>query len=524
MYHDRQRGLALYQTGEQGRILGTILSSRAVNDHFVAVPTDLHSLQLATWLRLPVPPVIDDQNYDWPHAPGITPLPHQKVMANFCVLNPHCFNLSDMGTMKTLATLWAADWLMRRYPGLKALIVAPLSTLRVVWEAAIFHHFLGKRRCVVLDGSAQRRSEMLGQKADFYIVNYEGTCIGAKGSQPAKFSGELFARRDIQLVVIDEASAYKHPSTRRHRIARRLFADRAFLWLLTGTPTAQSHLDAYGIARLVNNAYGESYTSFLNRTTVPIGRFKRIPTREAAAQARKLLRPAIRYDIRDVWDGPELTTQQREIDLTVEQKKHLRDLRAKLVVELESGTLISPANEAACRTKYLQIVLGAIYDSEHTYHIIDAGPRVRGLIELLEQAPSKVLILSPFTSICELLYSALHQWDRVLVTGATSSMARAEIFNAFQSTDKPTVIIADPGCLAHGVDLFAAQTVVWYGPTDKTEVYLQANRRAHRPGQRYPVTVVQMTATPLEREIFKRLQANQALQGLLLNMVKEGRL
>ena len=78
--------------------------------------------------------------------------------------------------------------------------------------------------------------------------------------------------------------------------------------------------------------------------------------------------------------------------------------------------------------------------------------------------------------------------------------------------------------MAHGLDLWQAQSVVWYGPTDRTELYLQANRRAHRPGQKHPVTVVQIVSNKLEREIYRRLESNESLQGVLLQMVREGKI
>ena len=61
---------------------------------------------------------------------------------------------------------------------------------------------------------------------------------------------------------------------------------------------------------------------------------------------------------------------------------------------------------------------------------------------------------------------------------------------------------------------------VWYGPVDKTELYLQANKRAHRPGQKYPVTVVQIVSNKLEQEIFRRLETNTSLQGALLDAIR----
>jgi SNF2 family DNA or RNA helicase len=69
-----------------------------------------------------------------------------------------------------------------------------------------------------------------------------------------------------------------------------------------------------------------------------------------------------------------------------------------------------------------------------------------------------------------------------------------------------------------------AQTVVWLGPTDKAELYVQANKRAHRPGQKFPVVIVQIVATELEREIFRRLENNLSLQGALLDAIKRGEL
>src|SRR5260370_32892750 len=107
LYHDSSRNLLVYQTSAPAHILNHVGKARPINGEHVAVPINLFNLQLLRRLEVPVVPIIQD--YDWPHAPGITPLAHQKMMANFMVLHPYSFNLSDMGTMKTLSTLWACD-------------------------------------------------------------------------------------------------------------------------------------------------------------------------------------------------------------------------------------------------------------------------------------------------------------------------------------------------------------------------------------------------------------------------------
>lgn len=527
LYHDIARDLLIYRTPEPERITRHIAAAKRLNGEIVVVPNTLWHCQLLRWLDLPIVPPMAD--YDWPCAPGITPLDHQKLMANFMVSHPRSFNLSDMGTMKTLATLWAADWLMDQYkPGeCRALVVAPLSILQSVWGQAISRNLIGRRSFRIIHGSAAARSERLREPADFYIINFDGVGVGAHTRKRFELDGlskELALRADIQIVIVDEARNYHDSRTKRARIAKMVFGDRPYLWLLTGTPTPNGPLDAYGQAKLVNNAFGESWTGYRNRVMMQISSFKWVPRQNANEAARKLLSPAIRFDIRDVWNGPELTTQQREVELTPEQHKQMKALKRELMIEVAGGKMISATNEAAARTKFMQISLGAIYDAEHKWHLIDAAPRLNELKQVLQNAPGKVLIFVPLTSVVNLLYRELKEWTREIVNGDTTARERGRIFTSFQTTDYPRVLIADPGCMAHGLDLWAAQTVVWYGPTDKTELYLQANKRAHRPGQKYPVTVVQIVSNKLEKEIFRRLENNESLQGALLQMVREDKL
>jgi len=76
--------------------------------------------------------------------------------------------------------------------------------------------------------------------------------------------------------------------------------------------------------------------------------------------------------------------------------------------------------------------------------------------------------------------------------------------------------------MAHGLTLTAASCIIWFAPTDRTELYLQANKRIDRPGQTKTNIVIQLAATKIEREIFRRLEANESMQGLVLQLAKEG--
>jgi SNF2 family DNA or RNA helicase len=511
-----------------GAPLHALPEAKQINGQFFAVPAKLAALQTLRYYNYPVPEAMT--GYDWPIKRGWKALAHQKVMANFMVLHRRCFNLSDPGTMKTMAALWAADWLMRQHPkgSFRALIVAPLSILERTWVDAIADNLLGRRTFDVLHGSAQKRINILQHSnADFLIVNFDGVGIGSHVVRRALyldgFAKVLAERDDIKLAIVDEATAYKDAQTKRHRLARLIFGEKPCLWLMTGTPTPQAPTDAYGLGKLVNKAFGKSFTTFRNETMMQVSQYKWMPRRDGYEQARKLLTPAIRFAIEDVWDGPEMTVEQRQVELTPEQKKALLELKRDVQLRLKDGTMLSVPNEAALRSKFLQIVQGEVYDGRHNTHSYNAGPRVRELLDLITTSGGKCLVFSSLTSIVNMLYDAIRKhWTCEIVNGATTLKERSRIFKGFQDEASPHVIVADPGTMAHGIDLFRARRTIWFGPTDKTELYLQANRRMHRPGQQFPSSVVQIVSTQLEREIYTRLQAHQSMQGALLDSVRKG--
>lgn len=528
VWFDEPRNLMVYPL-TAGAPLHVLPEAVRIDGKYFAVPRTLQNGQILRFYQYPVVPLITDKSYDWPIRPGWKPLEHQRVTANFQALHPRCFNLSDPGTMKTQSTLWAADWLMRQWPAgqFRALIIAPLSILESVWGDALFKTFLSHRKFEILHGSEKARIKALAKPADFYICNPDGISVGAridkKGVKLGGFAAALAARQDIKLCVVDEASCYKDGTTNRHRIARQIIR-RPYLWMLTGTPTPNAPTDAHGLAVMVNNAFGKSFSGFRQETMMKVSLYKWVPYRDGYDRARSLLTPSIRYDIKDVWDGPEMTTQVRVPALTDAQKRYMAELKRELTITMAGGAEIDAVNEAALRTKFLQISAGAIYDANHKVHYIDAAPRFRELEAVIEQANGKVVIFSSLTSVVDMLSQKLTKWSRAVVNGSTRQKDRTAIFSAFQNDPDPHLLICDPGTMGHGIDLFSGRVACWYGPTDKTELYIQANKRLHRPGQKYPVTVTQIVSNKLEHEIYKRLETNTSLQGALLDMIRKGEL
>jgi RNA polymerase sigma factor (sigma-70 family) len=106
---------------------------------------------------------------------------------------------------------------------------------------------------------------------------------------------------------------------------------------MTGTPTPNGPTDAYGLAKLVNNAFGETYTSYKSRVMVQLSQFKWVPKPGSHLAAHRLLQPSIRYHISDCIDLPPCTTQTRDVELSPEQAKAYKEMKNQAVAMIRDG-------------------------------------------------------------------------------------------------------------------------------------------------------------------------------------------
>lgn len=465
-------------------------------------------------------------DYDWPRNTLKVPAPfqHQYHLSSFMTLHPRCFNLSDMGTGKTLSTLWAADYLMCLGVIRKAIILSPLSTLVRVWEDEILTHMLGRRSCVVVYGDREKRVRLLAENRDFYIINHDGLGIGSArtktGISLGDLAKELAARPDIDAIIVDEGTAYKDSSTLRYKILKKTIALKPYVWWLTGSVAANDPTDAWAQARMVRIDYIESKKAFQERTMYKVSTFKWLPRKDAAAKVAEILQPSIRYDIDDCIDLPPVMVEMRDVELTPSQKKALEELRRTLKLDVEGGQ-IRAINEASLRQKLIQIACGAVYGPDHEVYTVDAKPRLDILKEVIEQSGGKFIVFASLTSVINLLNSELSKHYRIAkVDGTVSKNKRDEAFQEFQHGHSLDGIVAHPGTMAHGLNLTAARLTVWYGPEDDAETYEQANRRMKRPGQTKSMLIVRLAATATEREIYRRLDTKENMQGLIFNIIR----
>jgi len=494
---------------DRNTILNAIPTAKPARENLVLVPHRQEETTVLRNLGIQVPePIL--YYYNWP-AP-FKPMAHQTATSAFLTSHKNCIVLNDMGTGKTQSAIWAADYLMSQGLIKRVLIVSPLSTMNTTWGDAIFASLIGKKYAV-LHGTAEKRRKLLKTDAQYFIVNHDGFEIIAKD-----------AAGMFDLVIYDEADALRNPSTDRFRFFRKYMDDNldCRLWLMTGTPTPNEPTDAWALAKLAKSpSLDATYTGFRDRVMMKLGKWNHVPRPNSPEIVAKVLNPAIRYELKDCVDLPEVIYTTRKVELSDEQKKAYKAMMKHLVIEAESGD-ITAANEAVKAQKLVQIACGVVYDEKGQAIEINSKPRIDELKDCIQQINGKAIIFVPLTGVSDMLARELRKKYKVaVVKGDTSLNKRTEIFFDFQNTDKVNIIVAHPQTMSHGLTLTSAKAIIWYGPITSNGQYTQANARTERIGKKHTTMVIHFEATDLEQRMFTRLRNKQKLQGVLLDILGE---
>jgi hypothetical protein len=247
-------------------------------------------------------------------------------------------------TGKTMSVIWAADYLMTKKIIKRVLVICPLSIMDPAWRADLFKTAM-HRMVDIAHGSRDKRIKVIKSDAEFVIINYDGIEIVANE----------IAKGGFDLIVCDEASALKTPTTKRWKTLNSLITQHTWLWLLTGTPAAQSPMDAYGLAKILRPDSVPRYIgAFKDKVMLKITQFKYIPRPEAQDIVYKVLQPAIRYTKEECLDLPELTYTERDTPMTAQQRKYYDLLKKEMMFEA-AGEEVSAVNAAIKMNKLLQI-------------------------------------------------------------------------------------------------------------------------------------------------------------------------
>jgi hypothetical protein len=296
------------------------------------------------------------------------------------------------------------------------------------------------------------------------------------------------------------------------------------LWMMTGTPAAQSPEQAYGLAKLVNPSAVPAYKgAWKDKVMLKVSTFKWVPRPNAKDLVHAVLQPAIRFTKKQCLDLPPVITETRDVPMSAQQAKYYKLIKDQMVATA-AGEKISAVNKAIMVGKLLQISAGSCRTDDGDVIEFDAGPRMNVLLEVVREASGKFLIFAVNTAVIDRLHEFLskHGFRTAIINGSVPQSKRNDIVNQFQHTDELDGLVMQPKTTAHGLTLTRADAVVFYGPMDSVEHYIQCIARSDRKGQvADKVTVTHIQNSPVERIAFQRLAGRVAESYQLSGMFDE---
>uniref|UniRef100_A0A8C6E872 Chromodomain-helicase-DNA-binding protein 1-like n=1 Tax=Moschus moschiferus TaxID=68415 RepID=A0A8C6E872_MOSMO len=486
------------------------------------VPGFLLALQSASRAGAPRARVQEQDLRQW-GLTGIHLRPYQLQGVNWLAQCFHCQNgciLGDeMGLGKTCQTIALFIYLAGRLNDEGPfLILCPLSVLSN-WKEEM-ERFAPGLSCVTYAGDKDKRAclqQDLKQESRFHVLltTYE-ICL-----KDASFLKSF----PWSVLVVDEAHRLKNQSSLLHKTLSEFSV--VFSLLLTGTPIQNSLQELYSLLSFVEPDLfsKEQAEDFVQR-------YQDIEKEsESASELYKLLQPFLlrRVKAEVATELPRKTEVVIYHGMSALQKKYYKAILMKDLDAFE--------NEMAKKVK-LQNVLSQLRKCvDHPYlfdgvepepfeigdHLIEASGKLHLLDKLLAFLYSKghrVLLFSQMTQMLDILQDYLdyrgYSYERV-----DGSVRGEERYLAIKNFGQQPIFIFLLSTRAGGVgmNLTAADTVIFFDSDFNPQNDLQAAARAHRIGQNKSVKVIRLIGRDTVEEIVIRKAASK-LQ--LTNMIIEG--
>lgn len=407
----------------------------------------------------------------------------------------------DMGLGKTLQAIT----LMQSRASLgPALVLMPTSVLHN-WQQEL-QRFAPALTVKILNQQGADRQQLVGEaEAGDVVLSTYGLLVT---------EGDLLSGRTWSTIVLDEAHTIKNRDTQTSKAAMTLQAD--FRLMLTGTPM-QNHLsEIWNLFQFANPGLLGSFQQFTDRFIVPI---ERDHNQQRQRLLRRLLSPFLLRRTKDdvLSELPEKTEITLRVELSPEEQALYDNMRQQAIANIEEGSKsalqtlaeITRLRQAACHPRLINDKLQI--PSSKTAAFLN-------LVEELHQSGHRALVFSQFTSHLALIREALDNSSvfandsgksaYLYLDGSTSPAERNRLVRQFQTGDQPLFLISlKAGGL--GLNLTAADYVIHLDPWWNPAIEDQASDRAHRIGQKRPVTVYRLIAAGTIEEKIIRLHQNK---------------
>lgn len=434
---------------------------------------------------------------------------YQNKAVDFILSEKRCMLALEMGLGKTTSTLTAVCDMLDSFTANKVLVVAPLRVANSVWaqETRLWEH-LKHLRVSVCTGTEKARRSALSLDADIYVINRENipwlVVNYGKGW-------------DFDVVVIDESSSFKNPSSKRFKALRKMLPKIETMVLLTGTPSPNGLLDMWSQMYLIDygERLGRTLTGYKQRFFEADYFGRKFEIRNGAAEKihSLLTDKIIHMSAEDYLDMPARIDLSVEVDIGNALVGY-QEFERTMLAELESGEEVEAVTAAVLANKLMQYANGALYTDDQGSWQETHSAKLDALAEIVEDNTGEnMLVAYNYKSD---LVRLLKRFPHARVLDKSQ-----DTIDAWNRGEIP-MLLAHPASAGHGLNLQKGGALcVWFGLNWSLELYQQFNARLHRQGQTRPVRIVHIVARDtIDGRVLSVLRDKDASQASLLNALK----
>lgn len=450
----------------------------------------------------------------------------------------------DMGFGKTLTCLQA---LYEMNPACHTLVVAPKTVAATTWPAEVEkwgYPFRckslvvnGRGKTVTGKKTLELVDELASEPSTLCFVNKDrlASIVSHVMDDPAcPFRGTW----PFPIVILDELQAFKSSSSQLFGAMARVRPQVAKIVGLTGTPSPQGLTDLWAELYLLDGGRSLSpsestyLTTFFTPHDYDPGRGKKKirfwdpkPGAHEAVMARisdtcvSISNPNISL--------PDVTVNDITVAMDTQERELYDDLFYNWTLTLgtdEQGrpVEVDAVSKTVLSNKLRQMASGALYVGEGHDYVLIHERKLDALGRVFEAATSPTLVCFHFKSDLDMICR------RFGVAGDGSKREfPVEIFDGTAAMlsrwNRGEIgrLLIQPQSAGHGLNFQdGGHTMVWYTLPWALEVYMQANARLARQGQRHPVVIHRiLCADTVDQRVASALAGKREVQDSVLQDV-----
>lgn len=441
----------------------------------------------------------------------------------------------EMGLGKTRCVL--AEWLSLRKQNEKLnLVVVCPNSLKGAWrDEALGQGFKGTIRLWERDKFQDCGGPENGSKGHqpppegtIYIFNYESLLYDG-----GEVIERLVTHQPIYL-AFDESVHIKNFNATVTKNAISYSKQAAFRRVLSGNPRPENVMDLWAQLRAIGELDGMNPYAFRGRFAVMGGYMnKQVKGQKNVEQLQEIMRRCSFVASKQDWtDLPEkVYLSPRRIKMTPEQTKIYKQMWNDFLVvvgdkECSAEQLINVLN------KCQQVSSGFIKDDDgrdHEIMPVGSNPKIAELLDALQEVKGKTIIPCFYRWSCQAVYDVLSSKGRspALMWGGMAVEEVDEQKRRFNTDDscRDFVVQTRTGKYGHtllGTDNVPCHTTVFFENDYSLDARIQIEDRNHRHGQRNVVSYQDLTASPAEDKVIKRLQEKREVSADFLRGLAQG--